>query len=96
MVCQGQDILCMSQGMKLTPWPLPSKWIQSFGMMLFSLMTVKDGGYVWRLVDPGHLSEIHTREKNAWGEILGEQKDILKICKKKKVGDSIFFKCLEI
>lgn len=30
------------------------------------------------------VSEIHTREKNARGEILGEQKDILKICKKKK------------
>lgn len=30
------------------------------------------------------VSEIHTREKNAWGKILGEQKDILKICKKKK------------
>lgn len=44
------------------------------------------------------VSEIHTREKNARGEILGEQKDILKICKKKKkkVGASIFFKCLEI
>lgn len=43
------------------------------------------------------VSEIHTREKNAWGKILGEQKDILKICKKKKkVGASIFFKCLEI
>lgn len=30
------------------------------------------------------VSEIHTREKNAREEILGEQKDILKICKKKK------------